>query len=47
MLMFVDIGGGGVNEKITDYGDMGRGLQNVGGVLMKRLLIMLTCGGVS
>ena len=26
MLMFVDMGGGGVHEKITDYVDMGRGL---------------------
>ena len=27
MLMFVDKGGGGFDEKITDYVDMGRGLQ--------------------
>ena len=27
MLMFVDMGGGGVDEKITDYVDMGRSLQ--------------------
>ena len=27
MLMFVDMGGGRVNEKITVYVDMGRGLQ--------------------
>ena len=26
MLMFVDMGGGGVDEKINDYDDMGRGL---------------------
>ena len=26
MLMFFDMGGGGVHEKITDYVDMGRGL---------------------
>ena len=27
MLMFVDKGEGGVDENITDYVDMGRGLQ--------------------
>ena len=27
MLMFVDMEGGGVDEKITNYVDMGRGLQ--------------------
>ena len=27
MLMFIDMGGGGVDEEITDYVDMGRGLQ--------------------
>ena len=29
MLMFDDMGGWGVNEKITDYVDMGRGLQKL------------------
>ena len=29
MLMFVDIGGGGVNEKITDYVDILRSLQKI------------------
>ena len=28
-IMFVDMGGGVVDEKITDYVDMGRGLQKV------------------
>ena len=30
MLMFVDMWEGGVDEKITDYVDMGRGLQKFG-----------------
>ena len=29
MLMFIDMGEGGIDEKIIDYVDMGRGLQKL------------------
>ena len=36
MLMFIDMGEGGIDEKIIDYVDMGRGLQKFDLFCVKR-----------
>ena len=41
MLMFVDMGEGGVGEKITDYVDMGRGLQKYGPFCFKSAIYLI------